>query len=246
MTTPSTDRLFIIAESRSGSNWLVETLNYNPDIFLLKEIFQPKQRIKFSENKNLSSLKEIDSDIDYLEKQLEESNKKISGCKILTSQAVRFLDFYKFVEFYSNKAAFIILSRLNSVKAEISGEIARKWERRHERVFEGDLLRVRLDPLEFLKRLQWRKLRNEFVRGLLTAYKVRMVEIKYEILFCDRIKEIKKILDFLDIHGDVKSIRFSDEEKSNPFPIEEIVENYWEIAEFLKSYPDYYTMWKDD
>ena len=103
------NRAFVIAESRSGSNWLVETLNNHPDIFLLKEIFQPEQRKKFTEEKGMEQYREIDTDIHYLEKRLEESGKKLSGCKILTSQAVRFLDFFKFIEYYQG-AFFIFLS----------------------------------------------------------------------------------------------------------------------------------------
>jgi LPS sulfotransferase NodH len=40
---PGRNRLFILSESRSGSNWLVETLNNHHQIKMLKEIFQEKK-----------------------------------------------------------------------------------------------------------------------------------------------------------------------------------------------------------
>ena len=120
--------VFVFAESRSGSNWLVETLHNHPSIDMLKEIFQDGQRNRYIREKKLEfECYKRGNDVRYLEMRLEDLKKEWGGCKILF-QEIRLFDFYDFLEHYQD-ARFIILQRGNSVRAEVSSCIARTYGR---------------------------------------------------------------------------------------------------------------------
>jgi hypothetical protein len=235
--------IFIFAESRSGSNWLVETLNNHPSISMLKEILQPQQREKYyQEHKQEMECYKPGNDVKYLEQRLGELKKELAGCKILFPQ-IRFFDFYDFLNYYQG-AGFITLQRQKAVRAEVSGCIAKTHGRRHEMKTPGDLLRVHLDPLCFYRRLEWRRLSKEFVINMLTAYKVKRFNISYEELFKDKSASLNKIWKFLDVEP--IEIKYSDEKPSNPHSLKEIIKNYQQIRTFLQRYPVYHKMIQSD
>jgi uncharacterized protein (DUF433 family) len=101
-------KVFIFAESRSGSNWLVETLNSHPHISMLKEILQYAHRNKYyEEQKRNDEYFKYGSDVEYLKQRLDSSEKKWTGCKILFPE-LRCFDIYDFINYYSQTAYFII------------------------------------------------------------------------------------------------------------------------------------------
>ncbi len=83
-------RLFVISESRAGSNWLVETLNCHSQITMLKEIFQEKKIKSYLERNNTFNFHQNDQ---YFESYFVDCKTKYYGCKILFSQVGRFMDF---------------------------------------------------------------------------------------------------------------------------------------------------------
>lgn len=231
--------LFIFAESRSGSNWLVETLNNHPAVSLMKEILQYDQRNKYYKEQKL----EIEyfrpgNDVEYLKQRLGNMKKEWAGCKILFPQ-IRFFDFYDFLNHFQN-ALFIILERQNSVRAELSGCIAKTHGRWHEMKNPGDLLRVHIDPECFYRRLEWRRLSKEFVINILTAYKVKRINLIYEELFKDKLTVLNKIWEFLDVES--VEVEYSKEKPANPYPLKEIIKNYKKIEVFFRDHPFYHEM----
>lgn len=236
-------KLFIFAESRSGSNWLAETLNNHPSISMLKEILQYNQRNKYyKEQIQKMECYKHGNDVRYLQQRLGNLKKEWAGCKILFPQ-IRFFDFYDVLNFYQN-ASFIFLHRQNAVRAEISGCIAKTHGRWHEREKPGNLFKVHIDPFCFYRRLEWRRLTKEFVINMLTAYQVRQIAINYEELFKDKASSLNKIWEFLNVEP-IK-VKFSNEKPSNPYSLKKIIKNFEQIETFFRNYPGYHRMIKSD
>jgi LPS sulfotransferase NodH len=237
------NNVFIFAESRSGSNWLVETLNNHPAISMLKEILQLNQRKKYyEEQKQEIECYKPGNDVEYLKQRLGNLKKELTGCKILFPQ-IRMFDFYEFINHYQN-SHFIILLRQNAIRAEVSGCVAKTHGRWHEMQKPGDLLRIHIDPFCFYRRLEWRRLSKEFVINMLTAYNVKRLTISYEDLFKDKIALLDKIWEFLNVEP-VK-IKYSNEKASNPYSLRKIIKNFDQLESFFRSYPRYHRMIESD
>ena len=65
----SGERVFIFAEARSGSSWLLETINSSQDVFLLKEIMQLPQRQEFYRVHPEYDIRK-DHDVEYVERRM--------------------------------------------------------------------------------------------------------------------------------------------------------------------------------
>ncbi len=223
----ATQKIFILAESRSGSNWLVETLNNHSQIYLLKELFQPNKLLQY---KQLLDSEAQYSDKNYFESHLIDITTKYTGCKILFPQALRFMDFYLFINDYAN-AKYICLTRKNTVQAEVSDLLAQKHGRWHTTVSMQDIAKIQIDPDFFLKRLEWRRLAKEFVIKMLDAYNVDAIHINYEDLFSANKNILEVIFNFLNI--DFEENIFSKEVKLNNARLDQILINYHQLKEFL-------------
>jgi hypothetical protein len=234
-----TNRVFVFADSRSGSNWLVETLNNHPEIGLLKEIFQWGKKENFYRGrKKEECIFKSGKDVQYVEQHLKNLSKPWRGCKILFAQ-IRIFDFYEFINFYQN-AYFIILQRLNAVRAELSGCIAKCHGRRHEYERPGRLLSVYIDPRCFYRRLEWRRISKEFIENMLSAYQVKRLNLTYEGIFKDRETSLGKIWKFLNVEP--RRIKYSNEKPANHHPLRKIVKNYEQFYHFFQSFPCYHNM----
>lgn len=139
------------------------------------------------------------------------------------------MDFYGFIQ-TNTDSKFIVLTRDNSVKAEVSDLLAQKYGRWHSREQITDKLRIELDPEYFFKRLEWRRVAKEFVIDIINTFEVDRYEMTYESLFHNEEKQLKALFSYLGINGeDVKS---SDEQRSNPFSLAEMIVNYEEVKEY--------------
>jgi LPS sulfotransferase NodH len=233
--------LFILAEPRSGSSWLLETLNSHPGINLASELYN---HVLFPEVQSFHQIEtgNLGTCIAYLDNKLPQEKDRYSGCKILINQ-LRYISpaFPRyFIENYRG-AAFIFLHRENAVSAQISLAVAHAHHVWHCKK-EDDIRKkkVHIAPPEFYKNLQrFRELRDN-VWNLLEEYGVKRLHLTYEALFGDRDQVIEEICAFLNIPGGC--INFSTEKKGNPFLPEEIIENYEEVKEYLKGHPHYYEM----
>lgn len=235
-------RIFIFAESRSGSTWLINTLNSHADIGLLDEIINPDfaKRLPLDQQNRqqpgpITTLQEIENQINQLEG-------KYQGCKILFPQAVRFFDFYEFILNYRN-AYFIVLQRQNSVRAEISGLIANEHKRWHL-IEMMEKQQIAVDPSFLFERLLWRKYTKEFCINMLEAYCSNVLHVEYSQLFSNMHETLEKISSFLAISP--TGYTFSMEKKSNPFPLKELISNYQECISFFEDKPEYLSLFTLD
>lgn len=230
-------RIFIFAEARSGSNWLVETLNSHSDIFLLKEIMQPGQRNEFYSANRVAG-KETDSDVIYIDKQLAAGTGRLKGCKILFPQAVRFMDLYEFVFNYKH-AKIILLRRRNSIRAEVSGIVARAGDTWHTRsAMEKRMTKV--DPQFLYQRILWRLQSANFCSDVLKALCPNIFEIHYEDIFFGQKNSLKAICTFLQLNE--SEITPSSEVKLNTGSLRDLIANYQEIKDFFKDKEPFYSM----
>jgi hypothetical protein len=228
-------RLFVFAESRSGSTWLINTLNSHPDISILDEILNPDFIKNFNATRNLNTDSNFKGSFKFIESYIGQLSGKFQGCKILFPQAIRFFDFYEFLLNY-RKACFIILYRKNSIKAEISGLIANEYSRWHLTI-PKEKQQISVDPEFLYERLLWRKNTNDFCINMLNAYCDNVLMIEYENLFGNVSDSMNKTGSFLNVQPDGFSL--SSEIKSNPFLLSELIENYDEVLSFFSDKPEY-------
>jgi|GEM_PF-2193994 len=235
-------RLFIFAESRSGSTWLINTLDSHNEIGLLDEVINPDyiKNLNFDNSGNDQAKPE--SALQKIEFQVGRLKGKYKGCKILFPQAIRFIDFYEFILNYRN-AFFIVLCRQNSIRAEISGLIANEYARWHlaEKM---EKQQISVDPSFLYERLLWRKHTKHFCINMLESYCHHLLQIEYLDLFSNTRETLENISAFLDISP--YGYNYSTEIKSNPFPLTELITNYEECLDFFKDKPEYSSFFFND
>ncbi|MCX6303964.1 MAG: hypothetical protein NT040_03260 [Bacteroidetes bacterium] len=235
-------RLFVFAESRSGSTWLINTLGSHDEIGLLDEVINPDyaKNLRFAAIAGNQPMQE--TALQRIEEQVCRLKGKYKGCKILFPQAVRFIDFYEFILNYRN-AFFIILHRKNSIRAEISGLIANEHARWHlaEKM---EKQQISVDPSFLYERLLWRKHSKDFCMNMLVSYCPNVLTVEYSELFPGIPQTLGKISGFLNISP--QGYRYSGEIKSSPFPLSELITNYQECLDFFKDKPGYLSFFTND
>jgi len=237
-------RLFLLAEPRSGSSWLMETLNSHPGIDLQGEILNPALNGDIAKFVRGGSGEHRDC-LEYLEEKLAIPGKetaRFSGCKVLLNQMIHigrgfpelFLDF-------NRKAFFVFLYRANLVSGEISLQLAHKFDVWHVKQEEQvTLKRIHLPPRALVRNLE-RSLRSRNkMRRFLEAVKRRCFSLSYEELFSQRESTLARIISFLGL--DPAPLVVSSELKGNPFRPEEVVENYAKVRAALEPYPHFLEM----
>ena len=236
-----TKRFFILAEPRSGSSWLLETLNSHQEITLFSELYN---HVLFREvNQFLGTAKDnFHQCIQYLENKLTQKNNRYTGCKILFNQLELISAAFSkyFIDHYKN-SCFIFLYRENMFATQVSLRLAHTYNIWHVKKDEDIKKRkIHLNVAHLYNNLEKSRAVKEKILTQLENFGAKKMIISYEQLFADQKGRIKDICKFLAIP--CKYIKFSSEKKGNPFKAEEVVENFEEVKEFLKQYPHYFQM----
>jgi len=233
-------RLFILAEPRSGSSWLMETLGSHPDITLLPELYNHAQYSEVLGFRELEGARFAEC-IHYLEAFFADTT-RYTGCKILLNQleliSPAFVEY--FMQHYRD-ASFIFLYRLNLLHAHISLRIAQVCGTWHSKESYSVKKRtVWIDPVSlYTKMEQSVRSRTSYLR-ILENVQANFFTLTYEDLFAEPAAAVSAILRFLDLTGTPSS--FSNEQKGNPFPPREVIENFAEVEFFFQQHPEYYRM----
>jgi LPS sulfotransferase NodH len=243
---PELRRLFILAEPRSGSSWLRETLNSHPDIRLEEERLN---HVQFPEIRAFLSGGEpgFRACLAHLERVLARRSDRAawSGCKVLLNQldfigpgfADRFLDRYR-------EASFILLVRGNLVSEHISLRLAHRYASWHARRRNQVVLkRVALPPEVLVADMERSLRRRQAIQQGLRERRARCCELSYEGLFADMPGTLAAIMRFLGLEP--TRLTPSGEMKGNPFPPREVIENFQEVREHLRRYPEFLRMLDD-
>jgi len=237
-------RLLLLAEPRSGSSWLMETLNSHPGIDLRSEILNHKLNDAVAEFID-GGPEAQRACLEYLENQLSAPAKRsarFSGCKVLLNHLTLigrgFPDL--FIDFFQ-QAFFIFLFRENLVLSEISVQLAHRYDIWHVKKEEQvTLRRILLEPPVLIANLERNLRRREKMRRALAAAQTRGFSLSYEELFSRRDSVLARIISFLGL--DPAPLVASNEKKGNPFRPEEVIENFADVRAALQPYPQFLKM----
>jgi LPS sulfotransferase NodH len=232
--------LFLLAEPRSGSSWLMETLNAHPEIGLLGEILN---RAQFPQIASIPVRADegFPDWLAYIEGCLGEK-RRYRGCKILLNQLTLVGEGFADALFDRYRAAdFILLRRDNLVAAEISLQLAHKSGVWHVKdPGKVALRKTAIPPGVLVANLDRTLRRREAVARSLEARGLRKHSLCYEDLFEAPRRALSAVFAFLDLED--TGPRFSAEVKGNLFRAEDVLENYPEIRERLEKRPEYLRM----
>jgi LPS sulfotransferase NodH len=215
----------IFSEPRTGSTALTSALDYQKDIFCLKEIFKDKNLYinikylnKLDQNNKIENLLGLDYSKweqnrderfkDFLDLLSNLSDKKIFGYKFFEKHFASFQDHEVYLNFLKeNHTKIIILERKNVLLRYIShltaqsiGVYSSKINNEHsEKIFQ--LNPIEIDYKEYIK--YNKKIERQF-RDKLKAvqdYGLEHINITYEDFVGEKFIEcFKKIFDFLDLN----------------------------------------------
>jgi hypothetical protein len=154
----------------------------------------------------------------------------VVGFKINYSQIRKYKATYAWVK--KNDVKIIQLVRYNLLKRLVSHQIANTRNLLHS-TQAVETIKVRVDPkilVEDFQRRQKRfvRYRERFTKDL----KVPYLEVAYESLLANHDQEMRRTIEFLGL-GDHLPLT-SDLVKVNPDSLEDIIENYSEIKNYLK------------
>lgn len=234
-------RLFILAEPRSGSSWLAETLNSHPRIHLQGELLN---QTTFPLVENFRGRDAFPACLKYLESRFQkgpEQNGDFEGCKILLTQLFQ-VD-HGFTEVFLRHfqgAHYLFLTRKNLVAALVSLKIANANNVWHLKDEAARLYKVTIDPGFLIKNMEQTQYRRRLVHDLLVGLGIKFYPLAYETMFAAPEKTPADICRFLDLTP--TGMRFSREQKGNPYPFEQTILNYEALREGLSPYPEYLQM----
>jgi len=210
MTADMDVKFVLLTTNRSGSEWVLSTLNNFPHVSAHSELFLP--RPKLSENK-------WDSDFAYT--RFFET--KFDGSKIRPFSVFAYLNafysmpgrvgfklMYKQLGFYPEILFYLIrhrvhvvhLVRRNHLDVMLSYAVKAKLGQSHLLVGQStpDEMRVELDTRNLLRKLAWLQEQQNMARKLLVWFKLPHLEVAYEDLLRDQ-GFFHRIGDFLSINS---------------------------------------------
>lgn len=211
-------RFAIIASARTGSNYVYEGLNTLSNVRMYHEIFAPHYRTAATTYRSrLSVLDNRHSPgIDSL------------GLKIF----YRHLSEKEWSEMHEQADfLYLHLTRENRLRTIVSLELALSTDRwtAKRRLQDNEKPKVWLDTGELMCRLNKMAVREERFRQMFSDRSV--LEVCYERLTANPIDEFARISNFLSLEKiDPSRILLR---KQNPQPLDELIENYDEVAILL-------------
>ena len=227
--------LYLIAEPRSGSSWLMHTLNSHPKIRMHYELLNPEGFPRALKFKGASSDLFAEC-FAYLEEKSFRSRHPWSGCKILVPHLFQVSP--EFPEYFVSRiqemgGRCIFLIRRDLLAARLSLYIASKTGRWHlNRAAERQETPIRMDPDAVWRGLDrawsWRK----DILNILNSRGVDFLQISYEALFPGPEASLRRIAEFLNVKS--RGFTQNDEVKSNPFRMDRILINYSEVLDRLR------------
>jgi len=241
-------RYVIISYPRTGSTYLVKVLNSCSNIICHSEIFHTDYKSfsrSFLDNSVLPKLDLFDKikKLDVIEKLFKLRNTKplkfldhifstnadAVGFKIFPGQNDRILEYL----IRDTSVRKIILNRKNLVRSYVSEQLAMesgRWDRyKNEQISLPTKVNISID--EFERYVNSIKGNISKIENQLSYGSQPFLKISYEDIFTQF--PARKISDFLGV--DFVNMSFDvDQEKQNPFPLNEMIENYEEFESALQ------------
>ena len=208
MTPEVHTRFIVFTTNRSGSEWLISSLNSLPSVTAHGELFLPRKRV---------AERRWDSEFAY-PRYIETQPKGLAPRPFSvftylddlykTPGAVGFKLMYLQLALYPEIFAYLIrhhvlvihLSRRNSLDVLLSYAVKAKIGQAHllsGQPFPGDLT-VTLDTENLIRKLRWLQQQRSIAHHLLSTSRLPHIEVVYEDLLQDP-RYFQRICDFLDI-----------------------------------------------
>jgi LPS sulfotransferase NodH len=241
MSIDTPDKFVVLTTNRSGSEWMMSTLNSFPDVFAHSELFLPRPQV--SEGKWNS---------DFAYPRFIES--KVKGIALRPFSVFSYLNtfygmpgkvgfklMYKQLGAYPEILAYLLkhhvriihLIRQNHLDVMLSYAVKARIGRSHLLVGQStpDELRVELDTRNLLRKLAWLQEQQNIARRLLIWFRLPHLEVAYEDLVRDQIY-FHRIGDFLSINS-TQQIPQSALTKIRKKGHRNVIGNYDEVKEVL-------------
>ncbi len=241
MTVDVETKFVVLTTNRSGSVWVMSTLNSLQHVTAQGELFLPRARVSekrwdtdfarprfietrfdnvtfrpFSVFSYLSSLYSIPGSV---------------GFKLMYAQLRRYPEILAYLT--RHRIRIVHLVRRNHLDVVISYAIKAKVGRAH--LLSGqsapDALRVELDTANLIKQLEWLRKKQSMARRLLRWCGLRHLEITYEGLLRDQ-AHFRLIWEFLSINPE-QDIPESNVVKIRRGGHRDVISNYDEVKEVL-------------
>lgn len=235
--------LYLIAEPRSGSSWLMNTLGSHPQIHLRGELLNPQAFPEAQRFENMPP--EIHAQcLAYLEDPGENEARMWTGCKLLLPHLLRTGNNFigKLLRRVRERDGRVVfLTRADMLAARISQDLAIKTGKWHvSRPGQRHTATLEPDPEEFWWKMDaaW-KWRQE-LSAYLEESGVPLLRLTYEDLFAHPRGELRRISAFLEIP--VRGFTRCREVRANPRPPHRVIRNYSDVAERLVRDPRFAPM----
>lgn len=236
------NRFILLAARRSGTTLLLGSLESHPQVQCFKRVFRLKRPFRyFFEFEQPGSLffkyrsASIKRQVDYFFRRkhllgvfLTDLYASVNGPKavvvrIVYSQADKYPEALEWA--IENDVGIIHLIRENSLKSIVSHFTSKKRGVYHSASKVGPTT-IHLSPSLLKRRLAIREERVEKYRAMLKNK--RHIEVSYESFVANREVESRRLLDFLSVDPSIPLT--TDLRKQNPNSLEDILENYEEVA----------------
>lgn len=230
--------LYLLAEPRSGSSWLMNTLNSHAEIAMEGERLNPNCfpearqfiRIPFSA---------YPACLNFLEKGTHPENASWTGCKLLLPHLEQVGK--DFPSALTDRVAcrggrFLFLTRRDLLAARISQDLAKvsgRWHVYRKEPLVGKTLTG--DPRIIWTRMDHSWNQRERIRRALDSRTVPVLDLVYEELFHRPRFWLRRIALFLNVP--FRGFRRDKEIRGNPRSPRQVLSNYSQVAEQLRADP---------
>jgi LPS sulfotransferase NodH len=199
----------VITSSRTGSTWLIDSLDQVPGVGSYGELFLPHGRRgpaiatradypRFCESHYSGSLRRPFSVWTYLDELYQRPHQ--IGFKLMYSHLRAFPEVLPFFAFHRIRVLHLV--RHNLLDVVISDELAKATGQSHQSGTQTEPPAVYLDPVTIAHQLRMRERSVKYARWAIRLSTCRCIEIVYENLTAEPL-EFKRIKDFLRIDADL-------------------------------------------
>ena len=241
MSMDRADKFVVLTTNRSGSEWMMSTLNRFPDVFAHSELFLPRPQVsegkwnsdfaypRFVESKVRGLALRPFSVFSYLNTFYSMPGKV--GFKLMYKQLGLYPEILAYL--LKHRVRVIHLLRQNHLDVMLSYAVKSKLGRSHLLAGQSapDELRVQLDTRTLVKKLAWLQEQQNIARRLLKVFRVPHVEVIYEDLVRNH-RLFLHIADFLSINAEQQIPEFA-LTKIRKEGHRDVIGNYDEVKEVL-------------
>lgn len=231
----------ILATARSGSTWLVDTIDRIDKVTCYSELFSTKRDFDdFGGGQSLETFKAYRAKhggvrpfvtFRYLDKVF--SGRETVGFKLLMTQVRKFPEVFLYLVL--RRVAVIHLIRENTVDILVSKRAA--WQRGKFTYKKGDPITEEVAfnyPIEkLLPELEWTERRTNQIRWILRFFRMRRIEVRYEDLV-ETLTAFKPVWQFLGANFENNPPRW-EIQKIRKKSLRDLIINYAEVEQALKN-----------